>query len=537
MICPSTDGTLALEVGRLHDPGFPPLPKLQPVIVSFDRQEVLTAGGVWVIRASQDGGELLRLVFDGIQPDAAEWTLLPRTTGIVRLYIASLITRSKGKSVSNTLHAIRRFFAWYSEHHNGRVPDEKVIAWHLITADDLVNFKVHMEAHSAQRGNDFAMLRQMYDWGAFGLQLPDFDPYAAVYLSSVRAQGNVKGAAVRGRDALKGPLDDDEQRLVRQAVTRGVGEDQERAIVMLHYELGINPQATARMRNEDLHRYEEKFVGPDGTSRTETYYHLAVPRVKKRTEHREVKVRPISIELGDLLTRLQVGDSGARLIHWLRENYPEKHNRDILNGWARRANIISPRTREALRLSARRFRYTLATEMAKEGASRQKIAEVLDHSDLQNVEVYIEASSYVADQVDMKLAPRLDPFLRRFQGQVVDREQNPFPALPKRIVPGAAVQLPTLPVSVGGIGFCGKDVRSDGLCGLAPPLTCYACDKFAAFRDGPHGEIADAIEAIVEAGSEEADLRIPLQLTDALQAIRQLQAQIANETTIEENHA
>jgi hypothetical protein len=37
-----------------------------------------------------------------------------------------------------------------------------------------------------------------------------------------------------------------------------------------------------------------------------------------------------------------------------------------------------------------------------------------DHTDLQNVEVYIEASSYIADQVGSKLGPRIDPSDRRF---------------------------------------------------------------------------------------------------------------------------
>jgi hypothetical protein len=35
--------------------------------------------------------------------------------------------------------------------------------------------------------------------------------------------------------------------------------------------------------------------------------------------------------------------------------------------------------------------------MAREGASPEKIASVLDHTDLQNVEVYVETSSYILD--------------------------------------------------------------------------------------------------------------------------------------------
>ncbi|MDQ6674514.1 MAG: tyrosine-type recombinase/integrase, partial [Chloroflexota bacterium] len=71
-----------------------------------------------------------------------------------------------------------------------------------------------------------------------------------------------------------------------------------------------------------------------------------------------------------------------------------------MNRWVRAAGLISPRTGKPLHLTPRRLRYTLATEMAREGASRHKIADVLDHTDLQNVEVYIEAASYIVTQIN-----------------------------------------------------------------------------------------------------------------------------------------
>jgi hypothetical protein len=85
-------------------------------------------------------------------------------------------------------------------------------------------------------------------------------------------------------------------------------------------------------------------------------------------------------------------------------------------------------------------------------------------------------------------------------------------------------------LDLGGIGLCGRDVATNGLCGLAPPLTCYTCPSFAAFRDGPHGVIGDALERLIDTRMDgAADRRIPLQLVDTVAAIHQLQAQIRQE--------
>ena len=58
--------------------------------------------------------------------------------------------------------------------------------------------------------------------------------------------------------------------------------------------------------------------------------------------------------------------------------------------FSKAAGLISPRTGKPLMITPRRFRFSIATHMAEEGASLFHIAEVLDHSDTQNVRVYVE---------------------------------------------------------------------------------------------------------------------------------------------------
>ncbi|MBV9599784.1 MAG: site-specific integrase [Chloroflexi bacterium] len=316
------------------------------------------------------------------------------------------------------------------------------------------------------------------------------------------------------------------------AIKRGAGSDQDRAIVMLHFELGLNPDAAARVWNSGLLMYAADIVEPGGTPRSEVAYHLAIPRVKKRTEKRQTRTRPLSPELGALLRRLQHGAPEGRLLHWLSDEQPVDSIQYAMNRCVRAAGVISPRTNKLLHLRPRRLRYTLATEMAREGASRHRIADVLDHTDLQNVEVYIEASSYIVMQVGDRFDPRFQPVLQRFLGKVVDAsDPQPFGGQKRQVILGVAVQLPTLPVNLGSIGACGRDAEAEGICQLAPPLSCYSCDKFAAFRDFDHASIADSLEhAIATRFDGQADQRIPLQLVGTLHAIRQLQQQIADES-------
>ena len=252
--------------------------------------------------------------------------------------------------------------------------------------------------------------------------------------------------------------------------------------------------------------------------------------MKKRKEFRETKTRPVSDQLGQLLTELRRGEPADPLFHWLPPDAPEEGINQAMARFSTAARLLSPRTRSPLHLTPRRFRSTLATEMAREGASRERIAEVLDHTDLQNVNVYIEAASYVVDQLGERFDQMFDPLLQRFRGKIVDSAVQRFSwRFHPKVIPGDIVQLPTAPVNVGGIGMCGRDVRKDGLCRLAPPLTCYPCEFFAAFRTGPHAEVLAALEKISEDMKAVSDSRIPMQLEDVMSAIRQLLAQLHRE--------
>ena len=317
------------SVGRAAE-----LPRLRPRLVTKDGQVIDTTSDVWVIRASPDGGSLLRLNWSLFGSSADQAALDEHSIKILQLFVASKLATSKAWTIVNILSSVRRLQRWYPcfASQVGREPNW--VSWAVLDEAALDAYLAH-GLTTAERGNDFSRLRDLYRWGAFGLELPDFDPQLAVALEARRAPGNVKGAAVRGHHPTDGPLSVDEQALVIEAIKSDIGSDQDRAIVMLHFELGLNPDAAARVWNSGLVVYEAAAVEPGGTPRHETAYHLAVPRVKKRTQQRQTRNRPLGPELGTLLLRLREGGPDGRLLHWLSDRQPVVAITYAMERWVR----------------------------------------------------------------------------------------------------------------------------------------------------------------------------------------------------------
>ena len=310
-----------------------------------------TCSSVWRFRASSDGGRLHQLDWNRLTADCGVG-LTPRTLRIFQVYLTHRLGYLKGHTVSNDFEMLSRFLHWLSRNRREREPQlAEQFSWDQLTETMLRLFLEHRMA-TTDRGNDFGRLRDFYQWGAFVVRFPEFDRQVALSLKAIRVQGNVKGAAVRFAHVTRGPLNFAERQLITATLRSGLGSPQERAVVMVHLELGPNPLAVARLRNEDLQKFELKIV-EKGASISRTRYQLAMPRVKKRTEFRQTKVRPISPELGHLLEQLRVGGQQDRLFHWLNDLYPEHHIQVLMNGFVKRANLVSPRTHQALRLSPR----------------------------------------------------------------------------------------------------------------------------------------------------------------------------------------
>ncbi len=145
----------------------------------------------------------------------------------------------------------------------------------------------------------------------------------------------------------------------------------------------------------------------------------------------------------------------------------------------------------------------------------EALADLLDHSDLQNVIVY-DAGTSMAKHLDEALAVSLGPLVNRFMGRVVARESQAFNG-------GGRIKADTMG-RIKNIGTCG----STSLCTLFPPFSCYLCPVFQPWRNAPHREVlADLIkqrDARVQV-SGRVDDRIAKQYDEIILAVGQVVAQ------------
>ena len=469
---------------------------------SLDGQTVDTSGSSWAFRSSIDGGQILVLGWVALDEAAI---LSASARHCVKLYLADRLTRKKTRTVANDFGMFLRFRIWLVSQ------QQTSFEWRHLTEGLARGFLAH-GMNTADKGNDFSRLRTFYEWSV-ARSMEGFDASFLRTLQAITAVGNSKGHHVRFRDAVRGPFSPDELLLIRRAIVDGKGTDCDRAAVMLHLELGHNALATIRLKNRDLLRFETS---------TGVFYQLDVPRVKKRTAQRETKRRPISNKLGDLLTGLRRGRPDDPLFHWLSSSGAETDARSAMKHFSKAAGLVSPRTGKMLLITARRFRFSIATHMAEEGASLFHIAEVLDHSDTQNVRVYVETASSITDPVANATDSALGPLVRRFQGMIVaSSSESEGP-----VIPASAPHLGIDHLDVGGVGLCGLDALADGPCRLLPPISCYLCPSFAALRHGPHEQMLQSIERFLARNEQANDKRILMQLEDVRTGIQQVITEI-----------
>ncbi|EKT4562194.1 tyrosine-type recombinase/integrase [Pseudomonas putida] len=163
-----------------------------------------------------------------------------------------------------------------------------------------------------------------------------------------------------------------------------------------------------------------------------------------------------------------------------RLHIPSQEVYQAMLGVARTIAVISERTGAPIALNPNRFRYTLGTNLAREGRGELVIAEALDHSDTQNVGVYVKNIPEIVERIDKAVALQLAPFAQAFRGVLVtsEREARRGDDPSSRISNGRA-----------NVGTCGRY----GFCGALAPIACYTCAHFQPWLDGPHEEVLDRL--------------------------------------------
>lgn len=384
--------------------------------------------------------------------------------------------------------------------------------------DIRINFFEEMRDYilSNYRSSGFYLhhLRQWYCWCA-DMGFPYFDADTAVALGDITIGADEKGRAVRSHDPNEGPLAEAEVVALQhalQAESRAIADGRGRlstselGMLWLSLALGPNPENLALLREEDVHRLE----GGSG----EPYFMIRVPRIKKGHSRKrtDFRLRKITNELGKVLeeiievnskrykTQIQSERFGRPLFRRAepvrsvigtdREPYAF-HQAPNQIAYAVRQAVRKLDLRRAddsgqpLHVTPRRLRYSFATRLVKEGASRLEVAEALDHSDTQHVDVYFSAQSDVVPYLDKATALALAPLAQAFMGMIVDTEADAVRSDPNsRIFHGSRED-----GVFGQVGNCGLF----SFCGLNAPLACYTCPLFNPWIDGPHESVLDSL--------------------------------------------
>ncbi len=347
-------------------------------------------------------------------------------------------------------------------------------------------------------------------WHAFGH--PGVDHSAIDYLRKVRLSGNRKGTAVLTMDPVNGPFSDLEFEAIHAALTeafrKGFLSLENYLATRLFMLLGSRPVQITLLKVCDI----VEVINPDDTN----FYWLSVPRAKQRNvEPRgHFRKRPLIPDIGALLleycARVRKTFTEKRLDPATAPMFPsdaadpmapmglEWHlSSSSLSNKVRRAfATIAPRserTGEPIEMTPMRFRRTLGTRAAAEGHGALIIAEMLDHADTQNVQVYIEARPETIRRIDKAIAIQMAPLAQAFAGTVSFGDDDSRPRITD---PRFDTAKP--------VGSCGQQSH----CAFSAPVACYTCGSFHAWVDGPHEAVLEHLLAEEERLMRIVDERI-----------------------------
>lgn len=312
--------------------------------------------------------------------------------------------------------------------------------------------------------------------------------------------GNPKGRAVRSHHPDEGPLTVQEVASIVSALKahrlQGTIPIVEQAAVILCLALGSNASQFASLREEDLMP-----IRVDGET---TGYILNVPRHKKGHRHLRAafRRRKLNTFMGGIINDLcefnraqpHPGDNFSRPLFrrdtpsHMRGNIEEEwlyhHSADEFTSILQRAIArlgVMGRDGKPLKVTTRRMRYTFATRMVNNGASRAAVADALDHSDLQHVPVYWDVHSDIVEHLDRAVAMALAPRAQALSGIVrneAEAVRGDEKGSRRHLADPAAGKFEP-------IGTCG----SFSFCNITAPYACYTCIKFQAWMDGPHEDV------------------------------------------------
>lgn len=327
------------------------------------------------------------------------------------------------------------------------------------------------------------------------LHYPGVSHAAFQLISKRKKKGNRKGEAVRTLDPVKGPLTEFElQQLISElnnAYASKLIEERYYYLTWLAILTGQRVSQYCALKVKDLSHAIDEFG--------EITYQIMIPKAKQRGEviRDSFVYKKLNVDFGKKLWEysLEVRKSLSELADdapLFPSSRKHKNGYQIGNGFEGHFNSqelsaefqaalaaispVSPRTFAPMNLAIGRFRDTLGTRAAQEGFGELVIAEILGHSDTQNVSCYTAATPEIAARIDGQIAKDLAPIARAFMGVILIHPSDATRAN------DPASNIVDYRHSKKGVGSCGTMYD----CNFNAPIACYTCRNFQAFLHAPH---------------------------------------------------
>lgn len=449
--------------------------------------------------------------FNGFQFDYLEerWKLNRNVT----------INLSFLKGFSKKLNGdIRETLLYYAETHSAKhtqnmVSTLKLFLRHLEENDtfsesSLLSFKHYLgEKLEYKLGIIRGFIRQMKYLGL----ADEIGPNVFKLMDGWRLSGNAKGNAVLNFDPETGPFSDLELEAIEHSAAHRFAEGK---ITTENYSILLLYKSTGR-RNEQLAALKCKDFSYTNKHTGSFIYAVNIPRIKQRRgkfrssfrcfglidavgqvieSHIEQSIKRVE----DFIGRQLSFDERQELplfytVTMLKElkNIPKNQSLDYLKSElshmrssaiasrlesvTNQLNVISERTGEPIKVFPTRFRYTLGSRAASESAGILTIATLLDHSDIQNADVYVRNVPEYAVEISKIMNQPLARYAAAFSGKIVFNEDEA-----NKENPGAA-RIPFQEKDCS-VGSCG----TDSFCTDYAPIACYVCPKFRPWANAPH---------------------------------------------------
>lgn len=376
-----------------------------------------------------------------------------------------------------------------------------------IDEQTLLNWRASLDhEHEWYLGSLRGFLVSWYEHGYYGITAD-----MVKLLERMRLAGNTKGVAVANRCPHYGAFTDNEMLALGLELVRLFDEN---CISLPCYAYISTLQATARRPIQLRQLKASDLIKKNNPNNDTTNYYLNIPRAKQRNVsfRGDFKTLPIIKEVYSTLKNLisqetekleslfEVELSSAQkeqvpmFIDWNMAtelfdketpltndllfsdllHIPTKTlDEEYMKSFQRQHEAHSERTGDYIHVTARRFRHTRATNLGRQGIGPLLIAEALDHSDTQNVMVYVENSADTVTYIDQAIGKQLAPFAQAFMGRIItsleDGERGFDPT----------AKIPNKDSDV--VGACGtNDFCINGY------ESCYTCEKFRPLLDAPH---------------------------------------------------